>query len=202
MTTPIIIREVKKNEESFAATVQFDPYGAPYEITVSDPFSEPEEARLEWYFEGWLKFPFTDKVLAEQAATSIRTYGEALFEQVFRRNPDVYLEYQRLRQADFLLEISGSPEFHALHWEALHDPHQARPLAVDKPVVRKNSQEVTYRAEVKPAPHLRCCWSPPARPGCRMSATAPSPGPWWRPWKPLKWRPTLIWSAPAPLRPW
>ena len=155
MTPPIIIREVEKNEDSFAATVQFDPYGAPYEITVSDPFSKAEEERLEWYFEQWLKFPFIDKVPAEQAASSIRTYGETLFEQVFRDNPDVYLEYQRLRQEDFLLEIIGSPEFHGLHWEALHDPNQARPLAVDKPVVRKNSQPVTYRAEVNPAPQLR-----------------------------------------------
>ena len=125
MTTPIIVSEVKKTEGGFTASVQFDPHGAPYEITISDPFSEQEETRLEWYFEEWLNFPFTDKVTAEQAATSIRTYGEALFEQVFKRNPDVYLEYQRLRQKDFLLEIIGSPEFHTLHWEALHDPNQA-----------------------------------------------------------------------------
>lgn len=96
MTTPIIIREVQQNEEDFAATVQFDPHGAPYPITVSDPFSEEEEARLEWYFEKWLKFPFTKKVPAKETAASIRVYGEDLFEQVFRRNPDVYLEYQRL----------------------------------------------------------------------------------------------------------
>lgn len=156
MTPSIIIREVKKNaDDTFAATVQFEASGAPFELTVSNPFAEAEEAQLEWYFEQWLKFPFVDKVPAEQAASSIRAYGERLFEQIFRRNPDIYLEYQRLRQADFLLEISGSPEFHALHWEALHDPHQARPLAVDKPLVRKNSRPVIYRAEVQPAPHLR-----------------------------------------------
>jgi len=152
MTTPIIIREESKSNDTFAATVQFDPHGAPYEISVSHSFSEQEEEQLEWYFEEWLKFPFTDTVRADTAAASIRAYGEALFEQVFRRNPDVYLEYQRLRQGDFLLEITGSPEFHALHWEALHDPNQERPLAVDKPVVRKNNQPVTYRAELKPAP--------------------------------------------------
>ena len=154
MTTPIIIREKQKNKEGFAATVQFES-GAPYDITVSDPFSEQEEKRLEWYFEQWLNFPFTDKVTANEAAASIRAYGEALFEQVFRRDPDVYLEYQRLRQGDFILEIAGSPEFHALHWEALQDPNQARPLAVDKLVVRKNMEPVTYRAELQPAPHLR-----------------------------------------------
>ncbi len=155
MATPIIVREVKKNKKSFAATVQFDPEGAPYEITVTDPFSEQEEDLLEWYFEDWLNFPFTDKVPAEQAATSIRAYGEALFEQVFRRNPDVYHEYRELRAEDISLEIIGSPEFHALHWEALHDPNDERPLAVDAVVVRKNLKPVRKRAKVQPAPQLR-----------------------------------------------
>jgi hypothetical protein len=158
MPGTIIIKETEKEtpgtEAAFAATVQFDSSDA-YEITVRNPFAEAEEKRLEWYFEEWLEFPFMDKVPAAEAAASIRAYGESLFEQVFRRNPDVYLEYQRMRPEEFLLEISGSPEFHALHWEALHDPHQARPLAVDRPVVRKNSRPVTYRAELKPAPHLR-----------------------------------------------
>ncbi|MCP4119827.1 MAG: tetratricopeptide repeat protein [Desulfobacteraceae bacterium] len=151
----ICIREVKRNEEDFTATVQFGVQGEPYEITVSDPFSNEQEERLEWYFEKWLDFPFTDKVLAREAAASIRVYGESLFEQVFGSNRAVGIEYDRLRQEDFQLEIIGSPEFHALHWEALHDPLQARPLSVDKPVVRKNSKPVTYRAEVKSAPRLR-----------------------------------------------
>jgi tetratricopeptide (TPR) repeat protein len=155
MPTPIIIREVSKKGKKFAASVQFDLYGTAYEISVTPPFTQAQEERLEWYFEKWLTFPFTDKVPAEEAAKSIRTYGEELFAQVFRANPDVYLEYQRLRQGDILLEIIGSPEFHTLHWEALKDPHQERPLSVDKPLVRKNSQPVTYRAEVKAAEQLR-----------------------------------------------
>ena len=155
MTVPIIIREVEKNEKGFSATVQFGPEGAPYEIEVSDPFSEQEEARLEWYFEEWLKFPFTDQVPAEQAKASIRTYGEAMFAQVFRDNPDAYHEYRELRAQDISLEIIGSPEFHALHWEALHDPNDARPLAVDAVVVRKNLKPAVKRAKVQPAPQLR-----------------------------------------------
>ena len=155
MTTPITIREVKKNEKSFAATVQFDVHGAPYEITVSDPFSEQEEAHLEWYFERWLEFPFTDKVSAKQAAAGIRNYGEALFEQVFRHNPDIYHEYRGLRAEEIYLEIIGSPEFHALHWEALHDPKDERPLAVEALVVRKNLKPVIKRAKVKDASQLR-----------------------------------------------
>ncbi|MCA9797445.1 MAG: flagellar hook-basal body complex protein, partial [Candidatus Eremiobacteraeota bacterium] len=154
MTTPIIIRETTKTDDGFAATVQFAD-GAPYPITVSDPFSEAEEKRLEWYFERWLSFPFTDKVPAAEAAASVRTYGEALFEQVFRRNPDVYYEYRQLRDDPISLEIVGSPEFHAFHWEALHDPNDERPLAVEAVVVRKNLEPVKKRAKVQAAPHLR-----------------------------------------------
>lgn len=155
MSTLIIISERTDNGESFAASVQFGTYGAPYPITVSNPHSPAMEKQLEWYFEEWLKFPFTDKVRAEVAAKSIRAYGESLFEQVFHSNPDIYLEYRRVREEDFLLEIIGSPKFHVLHWEALQDPNQSRPLAVDKPVVRKNSTPVPYRAKVQSAPLLR-----------------------------------------------
>ncbi|MEI6758692.1 MAG: CHAT domain-containing protein, partial [Chlorobium sp.] len=155
MTTPIIIRESSHNGDSFTASVQFGIHGVPYPITVNNPHLPEKEQQLEWYFEEWLKFPFTDKVRAEDAAKSIRAYGESLFAQVFRSNPDIYHEYQQLREEDFLLEIVGSPEFHALHWEALRDPNQSRPLAVDKPVVRKNSKSVSYRAKVQSAPQLR-----------------------------------------------
>ncbi len=155
MSTPIIVQEVRKNENGFVATVQFDPQDAPHEVAIANPFSEQEEKRLEWYFERWLTFPFTDQVPAKEAADSIRAYGEDLFKQVFGSDRNVIVEYDRLRQKDFHLVIVGSPEFHSFHWEALRDPLQERPLSVDKPIVRKNSRPVTYRAEAKQAPRLR-----------------------------------------------
>ncbi len=155
MTAPIIIRETGKDEQSFVATVQFDTHGAPYAITVTNPFSEKQEKELEWYFEQWLKFPFTDKVKAEKAAASVRAYGETLFARVFAAAPDVIREYDRFLDQDFHLEVIGSPDFHALHWEALHDPDQERPMSVDRPVVRRNSQPIIYRAEVQSVPQLR-----------------------------------------------
>ena len=48
-------------------------------ITISNPSSEKEEQELEWYFEEHLAFPFTNKVRASNAAKSIITYGEKLF---------------------------------------------------------------------------------------------------------------------------
>jgi len=155
VTTQIIIREKRKNKEDFAATAQFGAQGAPHDITIKNPFSEQQEKNLEWYFEKWLNFPFTDKVPAEKAESSIRAYGEDLFEQVFNHSRHAAVEYDRLQGEDVELVIIGSPEFHALHWEALKDPHQARPLSVEKPIIRKNSKPVIHRARMKPAPKLR-----------------------------------------------
>lgn len=67
-------------------------------------------------------FPFSDTAIAEKAAASVKTYGERLFEQVFKTNFDVYSEYRQLRGvlSQVQIEIVGkTPEFQALHWEAL-----------------------------------------------------------------------------------
>jgi tetratricopeptide (TPR) repeat protein len=156
MPTSIVIREQKKNDKSFAATVRLGSEGAQHEITITNSFSEEQEKRLEWYFEEWLNFPFTDKVKAKEAEADILAYGENLFNQVFGTG-SVIRDYDKVREnkPDFHLQIIGSPEFHALHWEAMKDPDQNRPLSVDKPIVRKNKEPVTYKAEVKAAPLLR-----------------------------------------------
>src|SRR5437764_7309282 len=106
------------------AIVRFD-HGPEYPITISDPFTEIEEYELEWYFEDHLTFPFTNKVRARNAAASITTYGEALFEQVFAIDAKIDFAYKTAVLSglkDVQIEITGSPEFHALHWEALKDP--------------------------------------------------------------------------------
>jgi len=71
------------------AMLSFD-HGAPQPITITAPFSDAEEARLRWYFEEHLRFPFTHGVRASQSAQSIVAYGEALFAQVFKSHPDLY----------------------------------------------------------------------------------------------------------------
>jgi len=73
--TLITIRETAPFNQSPNAIVSFDRREFP--ITVIDPFSDEEEKRLEWYFEEHLKFPFVDKVKAEQAAQSVTTSGAA-----------------------------------------------------------------------------------------------------------------------------
>ncbi|GAP95147.1 tetratricopeptide repeat protein [Leptolyngbya sp. NIES-2104] len=110
--------------------------GSQFEITVSDPFVEQDEQLLEWYFEEWIKFPFSDSTIAKRAADSVRSYGEALFRQVFR-DADAYVLYKSLKLSELEIVIAGDPEFQGLHWEAMQDPKMARPLSIDCVMVRQ-----------------------------------------------------------------
>lgn len=48
--------------------------------------------------------------------------------------------------------VSRTPEFQALHWEAMRDRNLPRPLAVDCVVVRKSIKPVSVPANVQPSP--------------------------------------------------
>ncbi|MCA2655404.1 tetratricopeptide repeat protein [Microcystis sp. M061S2] len=129
----LTIREEGINDGGFTATLNFDS-GNSYPITVTDPFTNQEEKQLEWYFEEWLVFPTLDTDKAQKAANSVQNYGENLFKQVFQSNLNAYGEYRDLRKQLSQLQIiieSQSPEFQALHWEALKDPDLPRPFSID-----------------------------------------------------------------------
>ncbi|BAZ31896.1 hypothetical protein NIES4074_43690 [Cylindrospermum sp. NIES-4074] len=150
---PVIkIREERQTENGFEAVLQFD--SGEYAITITDPFTSQEEKQLEWYFEDWLVHPMLNTVKAERAAASVKTYGERLFEQVFKKDFNAYGQYQQLRGnlSQVQIEIVGkTPEFQALHWEALHDPDLTRPLAVDCVMVRKSIKPAPVSANVQPS---------------------------------------------------
>ncbi|MFB2804504.1 tetratricopeptide repeat protein, partial [Microcystis sp. BLCC-F209] len=129
----LTIREEGINDGGFTATLNFDS-GNSYPITVTDPFTNQEEKQLEWYFEEWLVFPTLETDKAQKAANSVQNYGENLFKQVFQSNLNAYGEYRDLRKQLSQLQIiieSQSPEFQALHWEALKDPDLPRPFSID-----------------------------------------------------------------------
>ncbi len=152
----ITIREQQKTDTGFAAILSFDGR-VNYSITITDPFTRQEEQRLEWYFEEWLVYPMLDKVKAEQAADSVKTYGEKLFEQVFKTNFEAYSEYRQLRGKlnQVQIEIEGQiPEFQALHWEALRDPELPRSLALDCVMLRKHVKPVPVSACVQSSPWI------------------------------------------------
>jgi tetratricopeptide (TPR) repeat protein len=149
------IREISGEQSSPNATLSFE-HGEEFPITISDPFSEAEEQQLAWYFEDHLRFPFTRKVQAKAAAGSIITYGEALFGQVFadREAYAIYKDYLQAGLNAVQVEIAGSPQFHAFHWEALKDPHLPQPLVLQGIMMRKNLKPSAVRATVRSSPTI------------------------------------------------
>ncbi|MEQ9553486.1 MAG: tetratricopeptide repeat protein [Coleofasciculus sp. G3-WIS-01] len=152
--TIITIREQESTDNGFTATLSFDGR-VNYPIAITDPFTPKQEQILEWYFEQWLVFPQLGTVKAEQAKESVKSYGEQLFEQVFRTNIDAYSEYRQIRGnlSQIQIEIeSQTPEFQALHWEALRAPDLPRPLAVDCLMLRKHTKPVPIGASMPAFP--------------------------------------------------
>ncbi|HOO54073.1 MAG TPA: tetratricopeptide repeat protein [Methanothrix sp.] len=154
--TLITIRETGAADESPNATVSFDNRGE-NSITITDPFSEQEEQRLEWYFEEHLRFPFLEGVRAEEAKRSVASYGEVLFDQVFQ-DRSIYSRYSQARQEGvekLRFEIVGSPEFfHRLHWETLKDPELPTPFVVEAPMVRRTFHAPIIDAKSKLSPTI------------------------------------------------
>jgi tetratricopeptide (TPR) repeat protein len=149
----ITIREQGKTETGFNATLVIEENN--YQITVSDPFAAREEQELEWYFEEWLRYPILEQVKATKAAASVRQYGQELFKQVFKTDINAYSKYSQLRSnlSQVQIEIESiTPEFHAIHWEALQDPDLPRPLAVDCILIRKSVRPAIIEAKVKEFP--------------------------------------------------
>src|SRR5947209_20008885 len=94
----IRIQERSVEADEFKVVVSFN-HGTEYAIAVKKPFSNEEEDRLEWYFERYLRFPFTDQVKAEEAADSVTTYGESLFKQIFGENSKANFPYRTAVQS-------------------------------------------------------------------------------------------------------
>ncbi|MEA5447148.1 tetratricopeptide repeat protein [Leptolyngbya sp. CCNP1308] len=135
----IALRYQQASESGFVTTVSIDGQ-TQYSVTIGDPFTERQEQELEFYFEQWIRFPFDNQVIAQRAAASVQTYGESLFEQIFggRR---AYADYSQACSgglSQLQIEIEGdSPDFQALHWEALKDPDHPTPLSIEAIFTRK-----------------------------------------------------------------
>ncbi|WP_129629852.1 CHAT domain-containing tetratricopeptide repeat protein [Candidatus Oscillochloris fontis] len=154
----ILIREMRDLDEAPAgphATLSIDGQGE-YPVTLRDPFEPEDENRLEWYFEQWLRAPFTNQTIADEVAQSIQSYGTRLFDMLFA-DRNAFAHYAQVRQQDLSqlrIEVAGSPTFHALHWEALYDPTLQKPLALDATMVRRTLQPPVLRAQPRPGPTI------------------------------------------------
>jgi tetratricopeptide (TPR) repeat protein len=135
----IRLTEQSRSEDgSFVVVVEYEE-GSRYEVTVSDPASESDEALFGWYFEEHLRFPFLDGDRRVAAVERLREYGETLFGQVFGGEAGrPFREIWRRGFDGCRIEVTGAAGLHRLHWEALCDPEMGgAPLAVRVPVVRR-----------------------------------------------------------------
>ena len=138
----ILISEQKPQpaEDSFAVKLKFDDADEFEGLTIQNPFTAQNEAKLEWHFESYVSFPYLKEVEPEEAQKIIQKAGEDLFQQLFGQ-PQIYSRYQQILNNglnNLVIEISGSPEFHSLHWESLKDPNLPTAFALDVPILRKD----------------------------------------------------------------
>ncbi|HEX8736911.1 MAG TPA: tetratricopeptide repeat protein, partial [Pyrinomonadaceae bacterium] len=149
----ISIKEEKNHSQSdgFPVIISFDGSDDCDGITVHDPLTPENKAKLEWHFEHYVSYPYLKTVETAEASEIIRKAGEKLFTDLFSQ-PRVFSRYQQIVQNDFdnlIIEISGSPDFHSLPWEALKDTNLPNPLALNAQILRKNSNLQNYPADVR-----------------------------------------------------
>jgi tetratricopeptide (TPR) repeat protein len=138
----ILISEQKPQptEDSFAVKLKFDDIDEFEGLTIQNPFTAQNEAKLEWHFESYVSFPYLKEVEPQEAQEIIKQAGENLFSKIFGQ-PQIYSRYQQILNNglnNLVIEISGSPEFHSLHWEALKDRNLPTAFALDVPILRKD----------------------------------------------------------------
>lgn len=150
----IIIRETGNIKSGYSASLIFEGAGQ-YDLTIINPFNYKNEHELGWYFEEWIQFSFEKSGTAGQIASSITTYGEKLFRQVFRSDFHAYEEYRKLHshlsQIQIIIE-SKTPDFQSLHWEALKDEDSPRPLSIDANIIRRVINTSSIQVQVKTSP--------------------------------------------------
>ncbi|MEL7407833.1 MAG: tetratricopeptide repeat protein [Cyanobacteria bacterium J06558_2] len=152
----VTIRDRNSNATQFQVEVAFDNC-APYQVDFANPYDEYQEQLFAWYFEGWLYNPHLDTVRAAEAANLLQNYGKKLFVDVIQSNPEVYQQYVYLRKdlSQVQIEIEGnSPEFQALHWEAIQDPELPTPLGVECVILRKAARPAVTPVSIKTYPTI------------------------------------------------
>jgi hypothetical protein len=141
-----------KQTNDLSARVELD--GGEWTVAFQNPFTPQQEEELRWYFEKHLEFPMLETPRAGHAAASIRTYGNSLFTQLFA-NPELFAAFKKHHSDQIRIEVSGSPEFHRLHWETLWAPQDANPLAYRTVIARRVAAENAPKFDLQAGPTIR-----------------------------------------------
>ncbi|MGK7930055.1 MAG: tetratricopeptide repeat protein [Microcystaceae cyanobacterium] len=151
----ITLRETASTDNGFNAKLILN--NKEYSVNLCDPFTEAQEAGLQWYYESWLRWPMVDLNKAEAIKGSVKEYGVNLFEQVFKSDFDAYSDYKKLREnlPDLsVIILSQSSGFQGLHWEAIQDPELPRPLAVEVQMIRQGVNKGTALPTLPESPTI------------------------------------------------
>jgi tetratricopeptide (TPR) repeat protein len=114
--------------------------GYEFAANIEDDSDEKFEEELNWYFEEYYQFPFTDRIRARDAGQRMIERGELLFNRLFKdvAAQEAYHELKRRCYPDSMsIEVMGSPLFQSICWESLKDPRLPVPFSITCPVVRR-----------------------------------------------------------------
>lgn len=133
---------------------------ARYKVVLPNPADKKQENELEWYFEKYISEPYITKVRVEKCKKILKEYGEKLFASVFKSNTDLNFAYRTIVQNHGIDELEfcicgDTPEFHALHWEAMYDKELPAPFAANGAAfIRQNLEPRYVEANVSPSPFI------------------------------------------------
>ena len=102
--------EKPKDKEGYNVIVTVN--NEKFETIVENPFTEEAEEEIKWYFEDHMKLPTLNQPRFKRVRESIISYGESLFEQVFKANNDLYFEYKSMRKnrENIRIQVKGSTD--------------------------------------------------------------------------------------------
>jgi hypothetical protein len=160
MSVLISIREKSFDGEHFNLGISFDDNINCFQVELKNPYDKNTEKEFEWYFEEYIREPYTPELNIEKYPKAISMYGEHLFKSIFPRNSEIHLQYKNIIREngieDITIQIIGeSTAIHAIHWESLKDPDLPEPFVVSGAIFyRKNTVTLPIETRVEPSPFI------------------------------------------------
>ncbi len=141
-----------------------------------NPLDQPLSRKMVWYFQEYLHNPFGDsQAKARQLESSFRRVGQAMFEAVFRSNPEAASYYSTAATDGLdnyaLTIVSDDTSFLALPWELLDDPDAGYLAGRFSSLVRQGTPQPSEFNHVLPAGQLNVLLVSPAPIGHEFSAS-------------------------------
>ena len=133
----------------------------PFQVEVTNPHTAETEEGFEWYFEEYLREPYTAETRVQREKEQLSQYGISLFQQLFADPEALNLYRKGLQESSFdklsfeFLGKEKSTSFQAVLWEAIKDPDFEEPLILKgAQFIRTSSTKPLLRAKVDQHPEI------------------------------------------------